>query len=198
MSTQPELPIQPHKLPSLEDLQNDKALANKTDELNYLLNLPPPAKWVKTNTFANNSKYIPIDKVEFLLTKIFQQWRVEVLDYKPIFNSVTCHIRLHYKNPLTGEWQYHDGVGAAQVQTAKGSSPADMASINNNAVQMALPMSKSYAIKDAADHLGSLFGRDLNRKDLEAFSPTYNQELKVAINEELKKKYENGAGTNNK
>jgi hypothetical protein len=31
---------------------------------------------------------------------------------------------------------------------------------------MALPMAKSYAIKDACDHFGKLFGRDLNRKTM--------------------------------
>ncbi len=49
---------------------------------------------------------------------------------------------------------------------------------------MALPSAKSYAIKDAADHLGSLFGRDLNRKDAPAFSPTYSDP--VTIESELK------------
>ena len=30
---------------------------------------------------------------------------------------------------------------------------------------MALPIAKTVALKDAADHLGKLFGSDLNRKD---------------------------------
>ncbi len=34
---------------------------------------------------------------------------------------------------------------------------------------MALPMAKSYAIKDACDHFGKLFGRDLNRKETMGF-----------------------------
>jgi ABC-type transporter lipoprotein component MlaA len=30
---------------------------------------------------------------------------------------------------------------------------------------MALPIAKTFAIKDATGHLGKIFGRDLNRKD---------------------------------
>jgi hypothetical protein len=176
-------------LPSLADLNTDIEQAFKSDQLNYLLNQEPPKQWLKVNKYANNTEYIPIDKIEMLLTRIFQEWRIEVIDYKQLFNAVSCHIRLHYKNPTTGEWQYHDGVGAMQIQTSKGASAADLAAINNNAVMMALPAAKSYAIKDAADHLGKLFGRDLNRKDTMYFTPAYDSELKQFINEQLKAKY---------
>lgn len=174
------------KLPTLQELHHDTNAAFQNDQLNLLLNQPPVPNWIKQNPFANNTKYIPIDKIEFMLTRIFQHWRVEVLDYKQLFNAVSCHIRLHYLNPVTNEWQYHDGVGASQVQTQKGASAAELEKINNNAVQMALPAAKSYAIKDAADHLGSLFGRDLNRKDIIPFSPAYNKE---GISADLKEKY---------
>jgi hypothetical protein len=178
-----------NNLPTLADLNTNIEQAFKNDQLNYLLNQEPPAAWVKTNKYAGNTSYIPIDKVEMLLTRIFQEWRVEVLDVKQLFNAVSCHIRLHYKNPTNGEWSYHDGVGAMQIQTKSGASPADLGAINNNAVMMAVPAAKSYAIKDAADHLGKLFGRDLNRKDTMAFTPAYDNELKQSINEKLKSKY---------
>ena len=161
-------------LPTLADLNKDIEAAFKHDQLNILLNQQPPAAWIKVNKFANNSQYLPIDKVEFLLTRIFQQWRCEVIDYKQLFNSVSCHIRLHYLNPMTGEWQYHDGVGAADIQVKSGSSAADLQNINRNATGMALPIAKSYAIKDAAHHLGKLFGKDLNRTDAIEFTGAYD------------------------
>lgn len=37
----------------------------------------------------------------------------------------------------------------------------------------ALPTAESYAIKDAAEKLGKLFGKDLNRKDELAFEAKY-------------------------
>jgi hypothetical protein len=161
-------------LPTLADLNKDVQAAFKNDQFNLLLNQQPPQTWIKVNKFANNAKYLPIEKVEFLLTRIFQEWRIEVLDYKQLFNSISCHIRLHYKNPVTGEWSYHDGVGAADVQVKSGSSAADLQNINRNAVGMALPIAKSYAIKDASHHLGKLFGKDLNRTDAIEFSGAYD------------------------
>ena len=52
------------------------------------------------------------------------------------------------------------------MQTAKGTSPADLNNINNGALSMAFPVAKTIAIKDACDHFGKLFGADLNRKDV--------------------------------
>lgn len=161
-------------LPTLADLNKDIQAAFKHDQLNTLLNQQPPQTWVKQNKFANNSLYLPIDKVEFLLTRIFQQWRCEVIEYKQLFNSVSCHIRLHYLNPITGEWSYHDGVGAADIQVKAGSSASELQNINRNATGMALPIAKSYALKDAAHHLGKLFGKDLNRADAVEFSGAYD------------------------
>ena len=156
-------------LPKIQDLTLKPAEAYKQDQLKLILNSPPIEKWIKIHPFAKDVKYLPIDKVEHLLDRIFQQWRVEVIDYKPLFNSVSCHIRLHYLNPVTGVWEYHDGLGAVAIQTDKGKSASDLAAVKSDAVMKALPASKSYAIKDAAEHLGDLFGRNLNRKDVIAF-----------------------------
>ena len=139
---------------------------------------------VKVKDAQGNSvaaSYLPIDKVEFLMCRIFQEWRVEIISYAAIFQSVSVHVRLHYKNPLTGEWSYHDGVGAAPIQTDAGKSAADLAAIKSAAVQIALPSAKSYAIKDAADHLGSLFGRDLTRKDTIQFAGAFYNDTAAPV-----------------
>lgn len=172
-------------LPSLQDLHHDVNEAYKNDELNLLLNQQPIVKWVKEHPFAKGVKYIPIDKIEYMLTRIFQQWRVEVIDYKQMFNSVSCHIRLHYKNPITGQWEYHDGLGAVGVQVNKGEDASNLNAIKQDAVMKALPAAKSYAIKDAADHLGVLFGRDLNRKDTIAFEGAYKRVVEDIDYEEI-------------
>lgn len=78
---------------------------------------------------------------------------------------------------------YHDGIGAAQLQTSKGTSPADLANINNGAISMAFPIAKTVAIKDACDHFGAIFGCNLNRKDVIPFQP--DQEI---ISREEKRK----------
>lgn len=152
-------------LPSLQELYADTDLTLQTDQLTIILNQTPPATWIKTHPFIDNYKYLPIDKIEFLLRRIFKRYRIEVLREGQSFNGVYVVVRVHYVNPVTGEWDYHDGIGAAQLQVKKGSSPADLANINNGALSMAYPIAKTVAIKDACDHFGATFGSDLNRKD---------------------------------
>lgn len=168
-----------NKLPKIQDLHHDLQEAFKNDQLNLILNQPVPSQWIKEHPFAKNVKYIPIEKVEFLLTKIFQEWRVEILREGQMFNSVYVTIRLHYKNPISGEWQYHDGVGAVGVQTDAGKSAADLASIKQDAIMKALPAAESYAVKDAAEKLGVIFGKNLNRKDTIGFSETYKNIMQL-------------------
>ena len=180
-------------LPKLAELHHDIETAFKNDQYKLLVNQPPHASWIKKHPLAKvkneqgqnvAARYLPTDKVEFLLDRIFQDWKVEVLREGQMFNSVYCTIRLHYKHPVTGDWLFHDGVGAKSVQTDAGFSPADLAHIKDAAVQMALPSAKSYAIKDAADHIGKLFGRDLNRTQTMNFAGAYAEYTGAAEQEQ--------------
>lgn len=164
-----ELPI----LSELYDVSNVDVLFKK-DQFNLLMNQQPEQKWILTNAYAGNSKYIPIGIKETLLQRIFKEFRIEILREGTMFNAVYVTIRLHYLHPVTGEWSYHDGTGADQVQTKSGASAADLSSISNNAVAMSLPKAVSFAISDATDHLGKLFGRDLNRKETMTFGVDKN------------------------
>jgi hypothetical protein len=152
-------------LPTLQELYADPSEIVKSDQLQAILNLPPPADWIKTHPYIAGYKYLPIDKIEFLLKRIFKRYRIEVLREGTSFNGVFCVVRVHYLHPITGEWDFHDGIGAEQLQTAKGKSAADLANINQGAIGMAFPIAKTRAIKDACDHFGTTFGSDLNRKD---------------------------------
>ncbi len=176
-----------NKLITTAELYEDNLeLAFKNDQFNALANLAPKNEWVKENKFAGNSKYLPIGVVETLMQKIFKKFRVEVLNTSTMFNAVCVTVRVHYWNGIDNTWDFHDGVGAMQIQTKSGASPADLQSINNNAVMMALPAAKSYAIKDACEHIGKLFGRDLNRKDTIAFE-TDNSINKVNDTKEIQR-----------
>lgn len=173
------------KLPKLSELHYDPETAFKNDDLKLLLNQPPHADWIKQHPLATvkndqgqtvKARYMPIDKIEFLLDRIFQKWRCEILREGVMFNSIYATVRLHYLDPVTGEWSFHDGAGAKSVQTDAGFTAADISHIKDAAVQMAFPSAVSFAIKDAAEHLGTVFGRDLNRRDLIQFAGSYNQE----------------------
>lgn len=155
-------------LPELKELlSGDMELRADQNDLNHYLNVKPPDTWVKQHPFASGVKYLPIERVEWLLTKIFFRWYVEVLETKIIANAITVTVRLFYMDRLSdgGGYLHQDGVGAAPLQTDKGAGAIDFDKIKNDAVMKALPAAESYAIKDAAEKIGRIFGKDLNRKD---------------------------------
>jgi hypothetical protein len=161
-----------NKLPTIAELFNDNLEeAYKNEQLNLLLNQAPPANWVKKHPYIKDYNYLPIDKIEYLLRRVFKQYKIEVLREGTSFNGVYVVVRVHYLNPITNEMCYHDGIGAQQLQTKQGASAADLANINNGALSMAFPIAKTIAIKDACDHFGTLFGANLNRKDTVAYTP---------------------------
>ena len=164
-----ELTTTENKMPTIQELYLKPELALREDQVAHYLNQPPPASWVKVHPYINGYKYLPIEKIEYLLKKLFKKWRIEILREGTAFNGVYVVIRLWYRDLLTGEMDFHDGIGAIQLQTAKGTSPADLANINNGALSMAFPLAETIAIKDAADKLGDIFGSNLNRKDVLAF-----------------------------
>lgn len=156
-------------LPKIQDIYTDKIATRKNDVYVTLMNQPPKPQWVKIHPFIKGYNYLPIERIEFLLKTIFKRYRIEITGQGQSFNGVWVTVRIHYLHPITGEWDFHDGIGASQLQTKSGTSPADLQNINNGALSMAFPMAKTIAIKDAADHFGKLFGADLNRKDVIAY-----------------------------
>ena len=127
----------PRPLPKLAELHFDKEKAFADDELLRLLHQPANRAWMKEHDFITvkvNGKwvkllYMPIDKVKFLLTRIFGLWRREIKSVQPFFNASLAIVRIHVQNPLTGEWTWHDGVGAAPMQTDKGASATDASAL---------------------------------------------------------------------
>ncbi len=152
-------------LPTLMELYGNKEAMVKQNELNIILNSPPKKEWVKVHPIAKQN-YLPIEIVEYLLTMIYGTWNVEIKKTEILANSIAVTVRLHLKNPLTGEPEFQDGVGAMPIQIKKDSGGAiDFQNMNSNAIQLGLPAAESYAIKDAAEKLGKIFGKDINRKN---------------------------------
>lgn len=180
-----ELAIAKNTLPTLEELVNDTDLSVKTNQLMILLNQPVPDKWLKDHPTAKvkidgvnkPARYMPIERVEWLLSRIFGKWWVEIKDTKLIANSVVVTVRLHVINPITGEGEWQDGVGANPIQTDAGAGAADWNHIKFSGVQMAAPAAETYAIKDAAEKFGKFFGKDANRQ----VNIDYNNMLKKKI-----------------
>ena len=152
-------------LPTLQDLRSDIELKADQNALNVLLNAEPPKDWVKEHPMFKKVRYLPIERVEYLLTRIFLKWNVEIKSVQVIANSVVTTIRLYYQDPMSDQMLWQDGVGAAPLQTDKGAGAVDFNAIKSDAVMKAAPAAESYAIKDAAEKIGKLFGKDLNRAD---------------------------------
>ncbi len=158
----------------------------KQDKIMVALNQNPPVEWVKQHPFIKDFLYVPIERVEWLLKTFFKtDYKIEVLKTGTLLNAIEVTVRVHYRY-TDSEWMYHDGVGAKEIQTTKGSGGLnlDLSNINRGAVEMALPIAKTIAIKDACDHFGKLFGSDLNRKQ----QITYTEDTKlqpIDINSEL-------------
>lgn len=164
-------------IPKLEDLYNDVAIASKHNDLNKLLNCDPKPEWIRVNKFANNSKYIPVEIVEYLLTSIYIKWRLEVRSVQVIANSVVVGVRLFVLDPITGDWDWQDGIGASPIQTKSGAAATDFSQVNTSAVQMAAPAAETYAFKDAAEKLGKIFGKDINRQAVMNYSDALNRKF---------------------
>lgn len=171
---------EPEKLPELADLIKDENLAKvyEATVFEHLVNQPPPETWVRIHpvitTKDKNGKdapylYLPIERIEWLLINIVRRYKVKVKDVKQIANSVVVTVKLKYWHPVYNEWTSHDGIGAAPLQTDKGAGAINWDKIKNNAVQIGAPAAESFAVKDAAEKIGRLFGRDLNRKDMIPF-----------------------------
>lgn len=197
------------KLPTIQDLFYDNELSlieekSKRNELNLLLNHEPNPKWLKEHPIAKrkvpNGKggydekpalFIPIQRVEWLLSRIFIDWYFTVKECKQILNSMVVVGTLYYRDVFSNEYMQQDGVGAAVIITKKDAKALDADSILATAVQMAAPAAKSYAIKDAAECIGKLFGKDMNRSEqmnYEVNSSTFElsiEELQVKLSKLL-------------
>ena len=172
------------KLPTLQELLTDTEDSLKQNALTVLLNQNPPAQWLSEHPMIKGYKYIPIEKIEYLLTRIFGQWHVEVRNTQIVANSVVVTVRLHVNNPISGEAMWQDGIGAAPIQTDKGAGATDWNSVKTDGVQKAAPAAETYAVKDAAEKFGKIFGRDVARKG----SMNYTDLLKKStLNDELEK-----------
>ena len=157
--------VKKHELPKLSDLVEDTEMKMKDNALTVILNQPPPENWLKEHPTVKGLRYIPIQRIEWLLTSIYGKWSVEIKSAQIHANSEVVIVKLTVTNPVTGEIETQDGIGACPVQTDSGKSATDWNFVKSAGVQMAAPAAEAYAIKDAAEKFGKIFGKDLGRKD---------------------------------
>ena len=109
----------PAKIPSLQEIIKDSetGLEQKANDLMVLMNQNPPSNWIKPHPMTKG-QYIPIERIEYLLSRVFKKWWVEVKSTQCIANSIVVTIRLNVLDPF-GEEYSQEGIGAAPIQTNK-------------------------------------------------------------------------------
>lgn len=165
-------------IPTMTDLVEENNEKIKLNNLMVLLNQEPNSKWLVEHPMVRGYKYLPIERVEWLLTRIFTKWWVEILDSKIIANSAVVTVRLFVIDPLKGETWHNDGIGCAPIQTDKGAGATDFNKVKSDGVMKAMPSAETFAIKDAADKFGKIFGKDTGRKASLSYDAMVKEEIK--------------------
>lgn len=159
------------KLPTFTELIEDSELSLKENAFTVLCNQSPPDEWLSEHPMIKEYKYLSIQRVEYLMSRIFGKFTVVVKDTKILANSVCVTVSVTVTNPITLEKETQDGVGACPIQTDKGAGAMDWNAAKADGVMKALPAAESYAFKDACEKWGKLFGKDLGRKDSIGYDP---------------------------
>lgn len=165
----------------IKNILSAGAMRLKLGELNKILSQPPKPEWIQDHKFAKRTvngkeepvQYIPIGIIEDALRDLFGMFLITVKEFKHIHNSVSISITLRIPSPLNDdpgiEWLETDGIGGYPIFDG------------SYGVQMALPAAKSFAIKDAAETLGKIFGSDINRQ----MDPQEGIEIKAVVTPEI-------------
>lgn len=189
-----------HQIPTVADLQKDMESAMGQDKLNIICNQPTPVAWLKQNKFVKvkvgnqwkQADYLPIDKVKYLLTRIFGRWRLEIKSVELKGNSIMAMVRVWVWNPTYLEWDYHDGVGAVAVQQDAGADQTDIEAVKKNAFQIGSPAAVSFALKDAAQNFGTIFGGALNKDNALYYAGQFSE---ITVTPKAEEPSQNNNGT---
>lgn len=145
------------------------------------LNKEPDPKELEL-TPDGKAKTLPISFVEMTLDELFLgQWGTRNFTTKVITNEVVGEIELWVIHPITE--QMITRVGAASIIIQVDKVPEDVkgrernlwaldpSNKKPNALDLGYPKLKAECVKNAAQSLGKIFGRDLNRKKADVYNP---------------------------
>lgn len=136
---------------------------------------------------------ILISHIEMLLDEyFFGLWETENFKWAVIANEIVGSIDLCFYHPVTGIRMKRTGAASVQIMVDKGTNPLEVTNKKPNALDMGFPKLKAECLKNAANSLGKMFGRDLNRKKQDVFRPL----LKVDTTKQLQDLAKLQHGTN--
>lgn len=147
---------------------------------------PDPKELDKTPD--GRAKTLPISFVEMTLDEIFfGQWELSEVSYQQIFNEVVGTGVLTVWHPVSGRPIKRAGFASVVITQDKDAQIADFQSTKKkNALDLSFPKLKAEILKNAASSLGKVFGRDINRKNVDTFKPELkplsDKALQAALN----------------
>lgn len=179
-----------------------EALQNFTARLNS----EPPAESLE-KTPDGRASTVVISHVEMTLDELFfGQWSTTNFTWSAIANEVQGAITLEVLHPVTGEKITRQGAASVIITVDKlpdelrndpharnrwALSPENK---KPNALDLSFPKLKAECLKNAAQSLGKIFGRDLNRSRKDQYKPfkIQSKELPPAMLEVIEQKIAEG------
>jgi len=159
----------------------------KMQNFTQKLNSAPSADSID-KTADGKAGTILISHIEMLLDEyFFGEWDTENFKCEQIGNEVVASIDLLVLNPVTLRMKRRVGAAAITIMVDKAPDgltqhdrnmwALDMSNKKSNALDMGFPKLKAECLKNAANSLGKLFGRDLNRKKQDNFNPLIKKQF---------------------
>jgi hypothetical protein len=140
-----------------------------------------PAENSMDKTADGKAKTVTISHIEMTLDELFfGQWSLSEPQYQREFNEVIGSAVLTVIHPITGREIKRLGFAAILIMQDKDSTLADFNSTKKkNALDLSFPKLKAEILKNAAQSLGKVFGRDINRKaqNVDKYNPLFKGDI---------------------
>lgn len=151
---------------SISQLQDFQAKLNKE---------PNPAELGKTPD--GKARTLPISFVEMTLDEIFLgQWETSEPTYQQVFNEVIGSLVLTVWHPITNRPIRRVGFASVVITQDKDAQISEFTTTKKkNALDLSFPKLKAECTKNAAQTLGKIFGRDLNRAQTDVYKAPFKK-----------------------
>ncbi len=180
---------------AMQNATTNEDIRIKLQNFAQRLNTPPKPESIGT-TPDKKAKTILISHIEMTLDEYcFGLWTTENFRWTMIGNEVVGAVDLKIFHPVAGVWITRQGAAAITIMVdavperlkwdqsdtpevsemkkkERNAWALDMQNKKPSALDMSFPKLKAECLKNAAQSLGALFGRDLNRKsgDVDSFN----------------------------
>jgi hypothetical protein len=161
----------------------DTTTIDSLQKFNARLNSQPSDDGVES-TPDGKARTLVISHIEMTLDELFfGQWSTESFQWSAIANEVQGCLELVVVHPITGERIKRTGCASVIIMVdrvpdalkndpqARNQWALSPSNKKPNALDMAFPKLKAECLKNAAQSLGKIFGRDLNRKNVDTYRP---------------------------